>query len=204
MGFQAQTSCRWTDPNTQGWISCSRISAKVWHRLWWRICTCGEIQLTFSSCNLQRALFEDLPNGCPDCLSELDEEIYMQQIYGFVSKDHPDMVCTLRKSLWIEASSSLLERNHLSNDADPCIYYKRVKIIDTERLVIVVVCVNDLLIATNLKWHSAVKMEKRKSWVKALIWKMKVKFTFVLVCQSSKTENKVCPESTKEHILQMC
>ena len=46
-------------------------------------------------------------------------------------------------------------------------------------------------------WHW-----KRKGWENVSTWRIKVKFTIGLACQASKTENKVCWRSIKEHTLQ--
>ena len=59
-----------------------------------------------------------------------------------------------KKPVWIEASSMMLEQNnqkflknsgYVQNDAEPCIYYKRVE----ESFVIATVYVDGLLIASN-------------------------------------------------------
>ena len=59
-----------------------------------------------------------------------------------------------KKPVWIEASNTMLEQNnqeffknpgYVQNDAEPCIYYKRVE----ESFVIATVYVDDLMIASN-------------------------------------------------------
>ena len=105
----------------------------------------NELYLDIHQMDVKTAFLNGDPGG----------EIYMQQPDGFVDKDHPEMVCRLRKSLyglkqaarcWNKAIDELFKNSgYFESDADPCIYYKRVE----ESFVIAAVYVNDFLIASN-------------------------------------------------------
>jgi hypothetical protein len=65
---------------------------------------------------------------------ELEEEIYMTQLDGFVVEGHEDKVCKLYKSLyglkqapkqWHEKfNSTLISAGFSVNEADRCVYYR--------------------------------------------------------------------------------
>jgi hypothetical protein len=65
---------------------------------------------------------------------ELDEEIYMKQLEGFVTHGHENMVCRLRKCLyglkqalkqWHEKfDKTLTSAGFVVNEADTCVYYQ--------------------------------------------------------------------------------
>jgi hypothetical protein len=87
---------------------------------------------------------------------ELEEEIYMRQPEGYVDRD-PDLVCKLQRSLyglkqaarcWNEVMDKYLKSiGYKQSQIDPCIYVKNVD----GALVIIVLYVDDVLIAASLK-----------------------------------------------------
>ena len=88
---------------------------------------------------------------------DLDAEIYMKQPEGFIND--PTKVCKLRKSiyglkqaarLWnITIDSYLRENGYTASDADPCIYFKRIKEDGKSFLMIIAIYVDDVIIASN-------------------------------------------------------
>ena len=85
--------------------------------------------------------------------SNLTEEVYMAQPEGFVSKEHPDWVCKLKKAIyglkqsareWYGTSDEhLISQGFKRNDADQCVYVKTDK---SGNLSIVAIYVDDLMI----------------------------------------------------------
>ena len=67
---------------------------------------------------------------------DLDEEIYMEQPEGFISKGNENKVCRLMKSLyglkqapkqWHEKFDSVMVKNGFRiNECDKCVYYKQI------------------------------------------------------------------------------
>jgi hypothetical protein len=83
---------------------------------------------------------------------ELNKEIYMKQLEGFVTHGQENMVCRLRKSLyglkqapkqWHEKfDRTLTSAGFVLNEADTCVYYRFVGC----KGVILCLYVNDILI----------------------------------------------------------
>ena len=100
---------------------------------------------------------------------DLEEEIFMKQPEGFIDEHHPNLVCKLQKSLYSLKQSArcwnkniddyLKEAGYMQADADPCIYVKRFMKDGQERIIIIAMYVDDLLIASNNK--SALESEKK-------------------------------------------
>ena len=86
----------------------------------------------------------------------LDEEIYMEQPEGYVELGKEDMVCKLKKSLyglkqsprcWNQTFRELMESlNFQQSHADPCIFIKRSEPSDADKLTVIAICVDDLII----------------------------------------------------------
>uniref|UniRef100_A0A803P8J1 Integrase catalytic domain-containing protein n=1 Tax=Cannabis sativa TaxID=3483 RepID=A0A803P8J1_CANSA len=86
---------------------------------------------------------------------ELQEEIYMQQPPGFVSKEHPDYVCKLNKAIyglkqapraWFEKLSTvLINMGFHSSQADHSLFIK----VTTTYCIYILVYVDDILIMGN-------------------------------------------------------
>ena len=85
---------------------------------------------------------------------DLHEEIYMQQLEGFVSKGKEQLVCKLNKSLyglkqaprdWYHKFHSfMLSQGYKRNDIDLCLYTKTAK---DGNLLILILYVDDMLLA---------------------------------------------------------
>ena len=100
---------------------------------------------------------------------DLEEEIFMRQPEGFIDKDQPNLVCKLKKSLyglkqsarcWNKTIDEYLKKSgYVQSDADPCIYVKKVMIDGEERIILIALYVDDLLIASND--INLLEMEKR-------------------------------------------
>eukprot|EP00171_Calliarthron_tuberculosum_P002838 IDg2838t1 len=86
----------------------------------------------------------------------LKQLIFMEQPEGFISKEHPDHVCKLIKSIyglkqasreWHEAIDEYLitETSFNTSPHDPCLYVKK----DSHSIVIITLYVDDLLIASS-------------------------------------------------------
>lgn len=99
---------------------------------------------------------------------ERNEETYKQQSHGFFNKDQIDLIGKLQRILWNQVAWSWNKSidqyfkgsRYNQSDADPCIFYKRVKSLDTESFVTVTGYVDDLFRASND--IQLVKLEKRK------------------------------------------
>ena len=90
----------------------------------------------------------------------LDEEIYMKQPDGYVSQEHPNHVCKLKKSIyglkqsarcWNNAIDAFLKSNDYKQmNSDPCLYVKSTK--DRNGIitfVILLIHVDDILLFSN-------------------------------------------------------
>ena len=87
----------------------------------------------------------------------LEEEIYMQQPEGFVDRNHPEMVCLLKKTLYGLKQSArcwnkvldeyLKSKGFIRSSADPCMYI-RISC-DGTKVVIIAVYVDDTIIVSN-------------------------------------------------------
>ena len=85
---------------------------------------------------------------------DLEETIYMKQPEGFVAEGQEHLVCRLKKSLyglkqspkcWNKALDTQLKTmGFKQSTSDPCIYTST-----TDRLFILAVYVNDILLAAN-------------------------------------------------------
>ena len=100
----------------------------------------------------------------------LNEEIYMQQPEGYISKKHPDYVCKLRKSIyglkqsarcWNNAIDSYLKsKGYNQMSCDPCLYVKSIKQQDGNvNFVILSIHVDDILLFSNST--KMLKVEKK-------------------------------------------
>ena len=104
---------------------------------------------------------------------DLEHEIYMKQPEGYADEDQKDLVCRLRKSLYglkqsarcwnITIDSFLKESGYVQSNADPCVYFKAEnKDGKKERLMIIALYVDDIVLATN----DTTMLEKEKSLLK--------------------------------------
>ena len=99
---------------------------------------------------------------------ERNEETYKQKSHGFLNKDQIDLIGKLQRTLlnqvawrWSKSIDQYFKVSRYNqSDADPYIFYKRAKSLDTENFVTVTVYVDDLLTASND--IQLVKLEKRK------------------------------------------
>ena len=90
---------------------------------------------------------------------DLNEDIYMKQPEGFVSKKFPAKVCKLNKSLYglkqsarmwnMKIDEYLKAAKYTQSEADPCIYY-RTEIVDGKTLIMIIaVYVDDTILLSN-------------------------------------------------------
>lgn len=90
----------------------------------------------------------------------LDTDIYMRQPDGYVSKEKPDHVCKLKKSLYglkqaarcwnLEIDTFLKSSGFRSCDADPCVYIKSYRHEDGQvYFVILTLWVDDIMVFSN-------------------------------------------------------
>ena len=90
---------------------------------------------------------------------DLNEDIYMKQPEGFVSKKFPAKVCKLNKSLYglkqsarmwnMKIDEYLKAAKYTQTEADPCIYY-RTEIVDGKTLIMIIaVYVDDTILLSN-------------------------------------------------------
>ena len=101
---------------------------------------------------------------------ELENEIYMKQLEGYVDKDRPGMVCKLQKSLyglkqsarcWNVAMDQFLKAlGYVQSSADPCVYSKTEVKDGKKCLMIIALYVDDVVLASNDV--QMLKMEKAK------------------------------------------
>ena len=87
----------------------------------------------------------------------MEDEIYMRQPEGYVSEEHPEYVCKLKRSLyglrqaarcWNKVIDDYLKsKGYEASTADPCIYIKQ----KNGSLVILALYVDDILLASNDK-----------------------------------------------------
>ena len=99
----------------------------------------------------------------------LTEDIHMQQPEGFVDSNHPNKVCKLRRTVWLEAVSALLEwkidhylkaSENKQSAVDPCIYDRTQMVGKRTIAVFIGVNVDDTIIMSNDK--SVLDAEKAK------------------------------------------
>ena len=92
---------------------------------------------------------------------DLEEDIYMRQPEGFTSRNHPNKVCKLKKSLYGLKQSArcwnqkihefMTSSKYIQSTADPCIYYRVQNVNGKPITVIVAVYVDDTIIMSNDK-----------------------------------------------------
>ena len=83
----------------------------------------------------------------------------MEQPEGFEDKDHPDMLCKLRKSLYrlkqsARCCNSAIDRHHqesgnTQSDADPCVYSKLIEKDGKKVLMLISIYVDDVILVSN-------------------------------------------------------
>ena len=86
---------------------------------------------------------------------ELDNEIYMEQLDGYIDKQRPNMVCKLQKIIYglkqsarcwsLSIDQLFKESGYPQSDADHCINSK----LQDSSLIIIALYVDDILLASN-------------------------------------------------------
>ena len=109
---------------------------------------------------------------------DLEEEIYMQQPPGFISKGQEHLVCKLNKSLYglkqagrawyAKIDATLVEQGFKRSEADHCIYFKQMIVDDKPVIFYISVYVDDFLLFSN----SVSKMNELKKTL-ARLYEMK-------------------------------
>ena len=109
---------------------------------------------------------------------DLHEDIYVQQLEGFVEKDKENLVCKLKKNLYGLKQTPrewyhkfhlfMLSQGYKRSDIDHCLYIKRAK---DGSLMILILYVDYMLLARmKIKELAALKSLTRNIWVMQTIF----------------------------------
>ena len=89
----------------------------------------------------------------------IDVDVYMEQLEGFIDTKYPEKVCKLRKSIyglkqltrcWNKTIDNFLKKlNYTACEADPCIYVKHIGKGQKDIIIIIALYVDDLIITSN-------------------------------------------------------